>query len=86
MVVTSATVTIGSEIPSEESNVHEKVVVALSAKKVLPLNETNSDIYVVRPDHSFLSDSDSNYLEIHYPDLLPFGRAGTSEKRRIPIS
>ena len=86
VVVTSATVTIGSETPSEASNVHEQVVEALSGSKVFSPNETNADIYVIRPETKFINDSDSNYFEIHYPDLFPFGRGGSNEKRRIKIS
>jgi hypothetical protein len=49
-------------------------------------NETNADIYVVRPDTKFVNDSDPNYFEFRYPDIFPFGRGGTHEKRRIKIS
>ena len=34
----------------------------------------------------FVSDTDDKYLELHYPDLFPFGRGGFNEKRKIPIS
>jgi hypothetical protein len=39
----------------------------------------------VRPDNIFVSDSNPNYLEIHFSDLLPFGRVGTGETRRVKI-
>jgi hypothetical protein len=85
IVITAATVTMGGDT-SAESNVHGKVVEALSGNKVLSPSDTNSEIYVVRPDTSFVSDSNPNYLEIHFPDLLPFGRGGTAETRRVKIS
>ncbi|KAI9560449.1 hypothetical protein GHT06_014468 [Daphnia sinensis] len=85
VVVTAATVTIGEDTPAE-SNIHGKVVEALSGNKILSPSDTSSDIYVVRPDNSFVSDSNPNYLEIHFPDLLPFGRGGTGETRRVKIS
>ena len=85
IVITAATVTIGGATP-EDSNAHEKVVNALSTATVLVPTETSSQMHVIRPDTTFISDSDSNYLEMHYPDLLPFGRGGFSEKRRIKIS
>ena len=85
IIFTSATVTIGGET-QQDPNVHEKVVKALSANSVLTPTETSSQMHVVRPDTTFVSDSDTNYLEIHYPDLLPFGRGGFAEKRRIKIS
>ncbi|KAI9550846.1 hypothetical protein GHT06_005779 [Daphnia sinensis] len=85
VVVTAATVTIGGDTPAE-SNIHGKVVEALSGNKILSPSDTSSDIYVVRPDNSFVSDSNPNYLEIHFPDLLPFGRGGTGETRRVKIS
>lgn len=34
----------------------------------------------------FVSDMDDKYLELHYPDLFPFGRGGFNEKRKINIS
>jgi hypothetical protein len=82
IVITAATVTIGGDSPGE-SNVHGKVVEALSGNKVLSPSDTNSEIYVVRPENTFVSDSNPNYIEIHFPDLLPFGRGGTGETRRI---
>ena len=85
IVITAATVTIGGDSPGE-SNVHGKVVEALSGNKVLSPSDTNSEIYVVRPENTFVSDSNPNYIEIHFPDLLPFGRGGTGETRRIKIS
>ncbi|KZS21321.1 Uncharacterized protein APZ42_011228 [Daphnia magna] len=85
IVITAATVTIGGDT-SAESNVHVKVVEAWSGNKILSPSDTKSEIYVVRPDNSFVSDSSPNYLEIHFPDLLPFGRGGTGETRRIKIS
>lgn len=39
----------------------------------------------MRPDNIFVSDSNPNYLEIHFSDLLPFGRVGTGETRRVKI-
>ncbi|KAK4024020.1 hypothetical protein OUZ56_009411 [Daphnia magna] len=85
IVITAATVTIGGDTPSE-SNVHGKVVEAWSGNKILSPSDTKSEIYVVRPDNSFVSHSNPNYLEIHFPDLLAFGRGGTGETRRIKIS
>ncbi|KZS10445.1 Uncharacterized protein APZ42_025093 [Daphnia magna] len=69
----AANVTIGGNTPAE-SNVHGKVVKALSGNKILSPSDTKLEIYVVRPDNSFVSGSNPNYLEIHFPDLLPFGR------------
>ena len=46
----------------------------------------SSNTFVVRPAQQFVSDSDPDYLETRYPDLFPFGRAGFSEERKIPIS
>lgn len=34
----------------------------------------------------FVSESDEDYLEKHYPDLNPFGRGGFGEKRKYCIS
>ncbi|KAK4017516.1 hypothetical protein OUZ56_032929 [Daphnia magna] len=81
----AANVTIGGNTPAE-SNVHGKVVKALSGNKILSPSDTKLEIYVVRPDNSFVSGSNPNYLEIHFPDLLPFGRGGTGETRRVEIS
>ena len=81
IVITAATVTIGGDSPGE-SNVHGKVVEALSGNKVLSPSDTNSEIYVVRPENTFVSDSNPNYIEIHFPDLLPFGRGGTGETKK----
>lgn len=72
IIITAATVTIGRATP-KGSNAHEKVVYALSAAPVLFLTETSSQIHVIRPDTTFVLDSNSKYLEIHFPDLLPFG-------------
>ncbi|EFX64887.1 hypothetical protein DAPPUDRAFT_333738 [Daphnia pulex] len=69
IVITAATVTISGDT-SAELNVHGKVVEALSGNKVLSPSDTNSEIYVVRPDTSFVSDTNPNYLEIHFPDLF----------------
>lgn len=85
VVLTAATVTIGVH-STEESNVHEKVVESLSGRKVITPSDTKSDVYVARPENTFISDSNPDYIEMHFPDLLPFGRGGTGEKRRIKIS
>ena len=85
IIITAATVTIGGAT-REDANAHERVVQALSSATVLAPAETSSQMHVVRPDTTFVSDSDTNYLEMHYPDLLPFGRGGFGEKRRIKIS
>ena len=48
-------------------------------------NNTSST-YVVRPEKDFASDSNPDYLELHYPDLFPFGRGGFGEQRKNQIS
>ncbi|EFX74026.1 hypothetical protein DAPPUDRAFT_252437 [Daphnia pulex] len=48
--------------------------------------QPSTNTLVVRPAQQFVSDSDLDYLETHYPDLIPFGRSGFSEERKIPIS
>jgi hypothetical protein len=86
IVITSATVTvnIGGDTAAEW-NVNGKVTEALSRNKVLSPSNNNSEIYVVRPENIFVSDSNPYYLEIHFSDLLPFGRVGTGETRRVKI-
>lgn len=75
--------TIGGET-SGESNVNGKVVEALSGNQVLSPRDTNLEIFVVRIDKSFVSDSNPNYIEVHFLfDMLPFGRSGKGETRRI---
>lgn len=49
-------------------------------------NSTSSNTFVVRPSLDFGSDTDEKYLELHYPDLFPFGRGGFNEIRKIRIS
>ena len=53
------------------------------------INDTriSSDaIYVVRPSTDFADENDPFYLERHFPDLFPFGKAGFREFRKPPIS
>ena len=52
----------------------------------IPEPSASYNIFVVRPSQDFVSDSDRNALETHYPDLFPFGRAGFGEQRKIRIS
>ena len=80
--MTSATVTIGGTRP-HDTNTHEKVMQVLSENENI---ETKEKIFVVRPPKEFVSDLDPDFLEIHYPDLLPFGRGGFGEPRRTNIS
>ena len=47
---------------------------------------TSSNTYIVRPRLEFGNDSDEKYLELHYPDLFPFGRGGFNENRKKRIS
>ncbi|EFX67557.1 hypothetical protein DAPPUDRAFT_115347 [Daphnia pulex] len=86
----SATVTIGSS-QSDDMNVHELAADLLNTTAQQPGKEivTSTDdekTFVVRPSTTFASDSDSEFLEKHYPDLFPFGRGGFGETRKIKIS
>jgi hypothetical protein len=47
---------------------------------------SRQNTFIVRPAQQFVFDSDPDYLETRCPDLFPFGRAGFSEERKIPIS
>lgn len=78
----SCTITIAET--SETAN--EQLIRLLPPCNDLEPVLSTSNTYVVRPGQDFVSDSDENYLEVRYPDLFPFGRAGFGEKRRIPIS
>ena len=82
VVMTSATVTIGGT-RHHDTNTHEKVMQVLSENENI---ETKEKTFVVRPPKEFVSDLDPDFLEIHYPDLLPFGRGGFGEPRRTNIS
>ncbi|EFX73115.1 hypothetical protein DAPPUDRAFT_325613 [Daphnia pulex] len=96
-VFESATVTIGAVEP-EEINDHGKIARVLhtildegtspnevTSKDDLGTNKSSST-YVVRPEKEFMSDSNPDYLELHYPDLFPFGCGGFGEQRKNPIS
>ena len=48
--------------------------------------QSSSNTYVVRPGNEFCSDSDTNYLEKHYPDHFPYGRGGFGENHPTKIS
>lgn len=68
--------------------IQEKTITSineLSASATDIANE-NFNTYVVRPAVDFASDSDPNYLELHYPDLFSHGRAGFGEFRKTRIS
>ena len=68
-----------------DENENERLVRLLPAAGV-PEPSASSNTFVVRPSQDFVSDSDRNALETHYPDLFPFGRAGFGEQRKIRIS
>ncbi len=75
----SCTITIKEKDNGEF--VHEEILDAL------PTQTSNKpQTFVVRSAEDFVSDSDPNYLKLGYPDLLPFGRGGFGETRKIPIS
>lgn len=46
--------------------------------------QPSTNTLVVRPAQKFVSDSDLDYLETHYTDLIPFGRSGFSEEKKSP--
>lgn len=46
----------------------------------------SKNTYIVRSSNEFAGEDDQCYLEKCYPDLLPFGRGGHGESRKIPIS
>ena len=75
----SCTITIKEKDNGEF--VHEEILDALPTQ-----TSNNPQTFVVRSAEDFVSDSDPNYLELRYPDLLPFGRGGFGETRKIPIS
>lgn len=53
------------------------------------INDTrisSDETYVVRPSTDFADENDPFYLEMHFPDLFPFGKAGFREFRKPPIS
>lgn len=79
----SSTVTIGSMEPTD-TNVHEKIVYALSQNN--NIDKSRDKTFIFRPPKEFVSDLDSDFLEIHLPDLLPFGRGGFGERRKKKIS
>ncbi|EFX66259.1 hypothetical protein DAPPUDRAFT_116575 [Daphnia pulex] len=96
-VFESATNTTRAAEP-EEINDHEKIARVLhtilnegtspnevTSKDDLGTNKSWST-YVVRPEKEFISDSNPDYLELHYPDLFPFECGGFGEQRKNPIS
>ena len=51
----------------------------------IPEPSTSSNAFVVRPSQDFVSDSDRNALETHFPDLFLFGRSGFGVQRKTRI-
>ena len=71
---------------AEKQLIADKVESSCATSPGVSLSTGCSNTYVVRPSLDFASDSDCNYLELHYPDLFPCGRGGFGEKRKIKIS
>lgn len=84
-IPTSATVTVG-ETREDDPNQHERLAQVLTQSSSTIWRQGTSDTYVVQPRTDFANDSDPQYLETRFPDLLPYGRGGFGEKREILIS
>ena len=83
-IVHSSTATIGiSELT--EVNPYKEAAAVLEGDCRIGVDDSQNT-YVVRSSTEFQAENDPCYLENCYPDLLPFGRGGYCERRKIPIS
>ena len=83
----SSTATVGISDLTED-NPYKEVAEVLGDVPVpcTDVSDGSKNTYIVRSSSEFQAENDPCYLEKCYPDLLPFGRGGYGEERRIPIS
>ena len=83
----SSTATVGISDLTED-NPYKAVAEVLGDVPVpcTDVSDGSKNTYIVRSSSEFQAENDPCYLEKCYPDLLPFGRGGYGEERRIPIS